>query len=76
MLKAVQNDINKREELLNFVFEHRQAEIGDPNQRGAGFDARSIAETTEKTSSLTISAITTSALPTANVSQSINSSNK
>ena len=26
VLKAVQNDINKREELLNFVFDHRQDE--------------------------------------------------
>ena len=63
MLQAVENDIKKREELLNYVFESRRA---DEINKHAGV----IFERSSDTSSLQVSAITTDALQTANQSQS------
>ena len=65
VLQAVENDIKKREELLNYVFESRRA---DEINKHAGVN--SIEERSSDTSSLQISAITTSAMQTANQSQS------
>ena len=64
MLQAVQNDINKREELLNYVFEHRRKD------EEAELAAQELQGSSEETSSLIISAISTSALNTANQSSS------
>ena len=61
----MENDIKKREELLNYVFESRRA---DEINKHAG--VHSIEERSSDTSSLQISAITTSAMHTANQSLS------
>ena len=59
MLHAVESDIKKREELLNYVFESRRAD------EAGGYPGQ-IQENSSETTSLMISAITTSALQTAN----------
>jgi len=56
VLQAVENDIKKREELLNYVFESRRVE------EISKIGVNSIEERSSDTSSLQISAITTSAL--------------
>ena len=65
VLQAVENDIKKREELLNYVFESRRT---DEINRHAGVNM--IEERSSDTSSLHISAITSSVLQSANQSQS------
>jgi len=52
----------KREELLNYVFENRRREADELREADGNNGS-------EETSSLIISAITTSALPTANASE-------
>ena len=59
VLQAVQNDINKREELLNYVFEHRRQDDEAAKKYVPEHHSQS-----EDTTSLIISAITTSVMNT------------